>query len=233
MRIFANPIEAVKEVERDLFEMGIEIQSHTVQDQNVDNNSDYMALELMGHSYMVTAWTEESLKEMVKYLQGNMDWCNWEFAERISVLCINPGEAWKLRKEIWSQYLHNGKFAYTYNERYKTQLHQVMSELRMRPNTRQAVITVYDKHDDSKSIGGYARVPCSMYYHFMIRNGALNCIYYQRSCDFLKHFVHDVYLTIRLQEWIASDLGISTGYFIHNIGSLHAFKKDLNKRGIF
>lgn len=238
MRIFANPIEAVKETERDLYEMGIEVQSHTVQDQNVDNDLNYMSLELMGHNYTITAWTENDLEEMVKYLHGNIEWCNAEFVERITaclvpVCCINPGKAWNLRKDIWYQYLHDGRFAYTYNERYNDQLHRIISELKIRPNTRQAVLTVYDKHDDSKSVGGYARVPCSMYYHFMIRNGTLNCIYYQRSCDFLKHFVHDVYLTIRLQEHIASAIGIPTGYFIHNIGSLHAFKKDLNKRGVF
>ena len=33
------------------------------------------------------------------------------------VSIINPGKAWELRQDLWEQFLVNGKFDYTYNER--------------------------------------------------------------------------------------------------------------------
>jgi thymidylate synthase len=234
MRIYNDPLEMVKEVERDLYEMGIQLQSHTVQDECVNDNPDYQSLELMGYGYILTGdCNTSSMIPMLEYLNGNKQWCDAEFQERISQRYINPGTAWKLRPEIWEKYLHEGKFAYTYNQRYIDQLPVIIRELKQRPNTRQAVMTVYSHRLDQYKIGGIARIPCSMYYHFMIRRDKLNIMYYQRSCDFLKHFVHDVYLTAKLHEYVAEQIGVPVGTFIHNIGSLHAFKIDLDKRGIF
>jgi hypothetical protein len=56
-----------------------------------------------------------------------------------------------------------------------------------------------------------------------------------RSCDFIRHFRDDVYLTIRLLLWVLDRLrevdnenwkDVSPGTFRMHITSLHMFKQD-------
>jgi thymidylate synthase len=233
MRIYVNPVEMIKEVERDLFEMGITYNSATVQDKVVEGK-EAETLEVHGYSYSLVDWNHDQLKEMVKYNKNNYTWALNEFYERVSGIS-NPGLAWRRHAEaFWKPYLRDGLFSYFYPERYATQLPYIIKELQLRPNTRQAIMTVYDQHQDLGNLGGRDRVPCSISYQFMIRKDELNCIYYQRSCDFIKFFSTDVFITIKLMEYIAAQLKVSgPGHFIHFLGSLHAFKKDLEERGIF
>lgn len=231
MRIFADVLEMVKEVERDLFEMGIRVQSDTMQDKDVHDNKDYETLEIQAYGYQLTGF--DKLDMMIEYLKGDLEWAKREFAERTSYVYFNPGLAWTLRRKVWGPFIRDGKFAYTYNERIREQLPSIVEELQKRPNSRQAIMTVYDRHQDMGNWGGKDRVPCSLYYHFFIRENKLHMIYSMRSCDFLTHFVYDVYLAIRLQEYVALLLGVETGIFTHMIHSLHAYQKDMVERGIF
>jgi len=221
----------IKEVERDLFEMGINVQSATVQDMVVKDDKDYSMLELNGYGYKLT--TDEKLIEMVLHGGGDINWLKAEFQERVSDELINPGGAYKFKRDLWEKYLHNGEFEYTYNERIREQLPYILKELHDKETTRQAVLTIYDQHKDMRNWGGKARIPCSMHFQFIVREGKLNLIYVMRSCDFLKHFMYDVGLALMLQRYVANNLQIETGNLTHFIGSLHAFKIDLDKRGIF
>lgn len=236
MRIFNNPIEMIKEVERDLFEMGIQVSSHSVQDFHVENNPDYIMVELWGYGYTLLQYSKKDLSEMINYLNGNEIWCLAEFSDRVSFQNQNPGRSWCINEKsqkLWGKFLHNGTFSYTYNVRLLDQIPIVINELLLKPNTRQAIMTIYDKHMDLSNLGGNQRVPCSMHYQFLLRNGKLNLIYTMRSCDFLNHFVHDVYLAVRMIQYVAERIKAEPGVLIHFIGSLHAFKGDLDKKGIF
>lgn len=233
MRIFINPYEMIREVERDLFEMGIQVQPESMQDLDVKDNPDYETLELQAYGYTLTNATKEKLTEAMDYMKCNTEWAMSEFADRVDDRHINPGNSWELRKEVWVPYIHDGRFAYTYNERFREQLPYILWELSKRPNTRQAVMTMYDRHQDITNMGGKSRIPCSMYYQFYIRNGQLNLIYTMRSVDFLTHFMYDVYFAVRLLEFVASVIKVPIGHFTHFMGSLHAYKKDMQKRGIF
>ena len=51
--------------------------------------------------------------------------------------------------------------------------------------------------------------------------------YVMRSCDFNTHFVNDVYLAIKLLEYVANEVGMEVGSFTHTMFSLHVYKKDL------
>jgi thymidylate synthase len=71
------------------------------------------------------------------------------------------------------------------------------------------------------------RVPCSLGYHFLIRRGKLSCRYFIRSCDFVRHFNDDVYMTARLMQWVADQLpGVECGKLLVWVGSLHCMKGD-------
>lgn len=233
MRMYADPLEMVKEVERDLFEMGVQVHPETMQDRVVAGDDDYRTVELFSYAYSVTNLELDGLRRMVEYLGGNLAWAEAELRDRVSQEWVNPGDAWKMAEGTWGAFVRDGQFAYTYNERLREQLPQVVRELRVRPNTRQAVVTMYDRHQDVGNWGGKDRVPCSLHYQFYLRAGRLNVIYSMRSCDFLTHFVHDVYLAAGVLRHVADAVGVPVGTLTHFLGSLHAYSKDMESRGIF
>ena len=81
-----------------------------------------------------------------------------------------------------------------------------------------------------------ARVPCSLGYHFIMRDGNLDVTYYIQSCDVHRHFRDDVYLTIRLLLWVLNECRLAApeqdwadvkpGQLIMHITSLHMFQAD-------
>lgn len=233
MRIYNNPMEMVREVERDLFEMGIRVHPDTMQDKVVKGDPDYDTVEIQAYGYTLTNWTPEQLENMVNYLGGNLEWAQAEAKDRIRGDYINPGFSYLFAENLWKPFLRDGKFAYTYNERFREQIPMVIKELNERPNSRQVIMTMYDRHQDINHWGGRDRVPCSLHYQFYIRDNKLNMIYAMRSCDFLNHFVHDVYLAISLLRYISVEINKMPGNFVHFIGSLHAYDKDMKLRGIF
>jgi len=232
MRIYKDSFEAIREVERDLMEMGIVYQSTTCQDQDVSQDKGFLTKELSPYSYSVTKPVDK-LEEMLSYKkdQQYINWVKAESMERYHGVCTetNPGDAWKLLPELWSQFNHDGFFAYTYVERIQEQLKYVRAELKRNPASRQVMITMYDRHQDMMNWGGKARVPCSLNYNFLIRNNKLTLTYTQRSCDFYNFFHADVYCAIYMQEQVAKELGLEVGKFTHFIISLHAFKKDMKE----
>jgi thymidylate synthase len=128
----------------------------------------------------------------------------------------------------------NGKFDYTYNERIIHVIHDLIKLLKDDPDTRKAVLPIFNgdiESIDTLYYDGSRRIPCSMYYDFLIRENAkrekvLNICYHQRSSDYCVHFGNDVYLAWRLMEYVAKEVGIKSGYLYHTIDSLHSYKKD-------
>jgi len=234
MRIFDDAVEMRREVERDLFEMGVRYQSKTVQDKHVEDDPDFRTIELFGYSYSLTNFG--GVKDMVKDSGKNLRWAETEAADRFEsslISCVNPGFAVTFDFARWEPFMREGLLSYSYAERIRLQLPYVIHELKSRPETRQAVITIYDQHQDLMNFGGKDRVPCSIAYQLVLRNGELSMVYFQRSCDFLEFFPTDVFLAVRLLEHVACQINSNCGRMIHSIGSLHAFAKDLEGRGVF
>lgn len=242
MRIYANASEMRSEVERDLFEMGIRYQSSTVQDQNVADDPRFQTIELVGYGYVLKN-TDIGSDEMMKMLtdsNANVRWATDELVERTKRQRYqpNPGVAWAKNHEFWKPFIREGVFSYSYAERWLEQIPYVVNELNRRPNTRQVVMTMYDRHQDMMNWGGRDRVPCSLTYQFILRDGRLDLVYNQRSCDFVKFFATDVYLTCGLLQHVVSELlsfgdDVARGRLIHFLGSLHAFAGDLKGKEIF
>lgn len=233
MRIYSEPMEMVREVERDLFEMGVRYQSATVQDQNVKDDPGFQTIELSGYAYALTGFDSAKLKAMIAYLGNNEEWAKAEFVERMGIVPMNPGFAWMKDPDKWGKFLRDGSFSYTYSERLCHQIKYVVHELKTRPNTRQAIMTMYDVHQDLMNWGGRDRVPCSLTYQFLLRGNELTLIYNQRSCDFKAFFSTDVAITVNMLRYVAKQIEANPVRFVHFIGSLHAFAKDLEGRNIF
>lgn len=114
------------------------------------------------------------------------------------------------------------------------QLNDVVGLLAEDPYTRQAYLPVWFPEDTG---GGAKRAPCTIGYHFLMRDNRLDINYHIRSCDLYKHFRNDVYLTLRLHLWMLDRLRrrddswtqVQPGRFIMQIGSLHLFRPDWGK----
>jgi hypothetical protein len=110
-------------------------------------------------------------------------------------------------------------------------LNDVVKLLVADPYTRQAYLPVWFPEDTG---GGSKRAPCTIGYHFIMRDGLCDVVYHIRSCDFLRHFRDDLYLTARLLLWVIDRcrelderwLDVRPGKFIMQIGSLHVFRND-------
>lgn len=111
----------------------------------------------------------------------------------------------------------------------------VVAQLQREPQTRQAILPIFFPEDTGATHGG--RVPCSLSYQFMMRDGKLDVTYVIRSCDYLRHFRDDVYMTVRLLLWVLAKLReldpswkrVVPGEYIMLITSLHLFRNDFNK----
>lgn len=243
MRIYTNAQEMVEEVKRDLAEMGIVVRPATMQDKYVKGNPDYETKELQNYSYCLLNAKSQDIPGVTQ------PWADAEFEERVTdpwerdwegkrILFqapnfINPGEAWKLREEVWSEYMHDGKLAYTYNELLwnNDQLTKIMNRLKEDPDSRQLWISLWNPDKDPDFLGGVSRVPCSLGYGLQVRDGKLNLHYVMRSCDFVTHFRNDVYLAIKFLEWVAEKTGYPVGDFTHTMFSCHVYNKDI--QGVF
>lgn len=225
MRIYVDWPECYEEVKRDLAEMGILVKPKTMQDKIIENNEAYETMELQNYSYSLLNAKSNAITRVVQ------PWADAEFEERINPAGnINPGEAWKLREDVWTEYLHDGKMAYTYNERimFNNQLNKIIKRLKEDRDSRQLWLSIWNPAIDPDKLGGVSRVPCSLGYNFQFRDGKLNMHYIMRSCDFNTHFINDVYLAIKLLEYVAKECGMEVGSFTHTMFSLHVYRKDIS-----
>lgn len=139
---------------------------------------------------------------------------------------LTPEEALRACQE---DSLHTG-IRYPYGD-----LNDVVNLLVKNPLTRNAYLPVWFPEDTGVVHGG--RTPCSIGYLFRVRKGQLSIFYDIRSCDFVRHFQDDVYLTIRLLLWVLNECvkrdekwrAIKPGRFTMHIGSFHIFENDYRK----
>jgi hypothetical protein len=170
--------------------------------------------------------------ELVKLMDPypNFTWADEHIAERVGGVPVNPTPS----HEHWPWNRHNGNhqdgptkvFSHTYPERMWCRyagtakgpalmsnrgirfdygdLQDVVDLLIRSPLTRQAYLPIWFPEDTGAA--HRQRVPCTLGYHFMIRDGQLSCRYYMRSCDLVRHFADDVYLAARLMQWVTDQV---------------------------
>lgn len=234
MRIYLNCQEAITDIGRELKKCASTVHTQTMQNKVVAQDDQYATKELQAFEFSII-----NTEDKDSMPNATLEWLRAEFGERISSNFSNPGEAWKIRENVWREFLvkenfvsdEDGEehskdvFEYTYNERIQWQIQPVINELRLHPETRQAIIEVHNRLIDTKNMG-IKRVPCSMFYQFMKRDGKLDVIYVMRSSDFSTHFQNDIWLADELRRHIAKQVGLPVGKFIMFVSSLHIYKKD-------
>ena len=219
MRMYLSCNEAVVDIARELKKCSSEVHTQTYQNKVIELDPRFATKELQAFEFCIINTDDKDQMPNV-----TVEWAKKEFQERTSLRKINPGQAYKLRREVWDEFLVKGKFDYTYNERIAYQLQYVVTELEKHPETRQAIIEIHYPNDARAM--GRKRIPCSMFYQFMKRDGALDIIYVMRSSDFSTHFQNDVWLADEMRRHIAKLVGLPIGKFIMFVSSLHIYKKN-------
>lgn len=215
----------------------------------------------------VTLWYDmpQSIASAMMHIQPDRPWAENHFQERVGGKPINPGVEhanWPYHAHGADLHLKNGKYDHNYMERMwasklKVQgdqpfkwgedftgyrfnvgdLGDVVKQLRADPTTRQAYLPIWFPEDTGATSG--QRVPCTLGYHFIIREGKLHLTYNIRSCEIYRHFTNDVYMAVRLAQWMCNELWKGTpetgarawelGQLTMNIVSLHSFVGDDEK----
>ncbi len=100
------------------------------------------------------------------------------------------------------------------------QLDRTRQLLQQDPDSRQAVIQLYDPQRDTL---GHRDVPCTLGYRFYLRRGRLHMHTTMRSQDVWLGFPYDIFTNTLIQELLAGWLGADLGDYHHHIDSLHLY----------
>jgi thymidylate synthase len=101
------------------------------------------------------------------------------------------------------------------------QLGAVLTLLRDDPDSRRAVIQLFDP---ARDFLGHRDVPCTLGYRFYLRGGRLHMHTSMRSQDLWLGFAYDVFAATVLQELLAGWLGADVGEYHHYVDSLHLYE---------
>jgi len=183
-----------------------------------------------------------SIEILHKETMADLPWSEDHFQERIGGEPLNPGNQYK----NWPYYRSNldnnrfkshqgDKFSHTYMERYwppknkkgirynNGDLLDIVERLKKDKYTRQAYFSIWHPEDHSNNS---VRLPCTIGYWFNYRDSKLNCTYHIRSCDAVRHFRNDIYMTGRLVQYIAEKINVEVGSLSMWVGSFHIFKSE-------
>jgi thymidylate synthase len=169
-------------------------------------------------------WPYHSAKEAERHV--NQGFFSHTYPERMWPKKANKSDTQDFRD--FGFYSDEGKLIDAYGIRYDYgDTADVVKQLKEDPFTRQAYLPIWFPEDTGATDG--QRVPCTLGYHF-IRNGQqLDCNYFIRSCDIYRHFTNDVYLAIRLTQWIHDQLLVNQdSQYCNYLGSLNMFISNLH-----
>ena len=133
------------------------------------------------------------------------------------------GELYGKVPEIWKRMANKkGDVNSNYGWQWKRnhQLDAVIDILKENPNTRQAAISIYD----AKEIMHYYHdTPCTYAVQFTVLNNELNMSVVMRSNDLWYGFCNDQYCFSKLQELVATEVGLPIGTYYHFAHNLHLY----------
>lgn len=100
------------------------------------------------------------------------------------------------------------------------QLAYVRTLLVRDPDSRQAVVQLYDPAHDTR---GHRDVPCTLNYRFYVRDGRLDMHTSMRSNDVWLGLPYDIFTATVLHELMAGWLDVDLGTYHHHVDSLHLY----------
>lgn len=118
---------------------------------------------------------------------------------------------------LWSNlWMHNNQLAI------------VINILAREPNSRQAIITMWTAQDDL-GMDDKKDLPCTLSMQFLIRDERVCLIVTMRSNDAWLGLPYDIFAFTCIQKLVAQAVGREPGWYCHQAGSEHLYKKDWDK----
>lgn len=117
----------------------------------------------------------------------------------------------------------NGQFHGAYGRRIGNQLTQCVNKLRVDPDTRQAVISLWDPWLDNQP--GKRDYPCTLTLAFALVNGALDLTVTMRSQDVFWGTPYDWWQFSQAQQTAARALEVDAGIYRHITLSTHIYEE--------
>ena len=102
------------------------------------------------------------------------------------------------------------------------QLEKVTEILRQTPDSRKAVVQLFDADDLAEP---HKDVPCTCTLQFLVRERKLHLLANLRSNDVHWGLPHDVFCFTMLQEIVARAVGVDLGTYKQFVGSLHLYDR--------
>lgn len=134
------------------------------------------------------------------------------------------------RAPIWKNHMDENNLVrsnYGWQWMRQKQLKNIINKLKINPNSRQAVISIYD----GKEICSYNYdTPCTLSVHFQVIENKLCMTVNMRSNDLWYGFCNDQYCFSKLQEMVANELNLEVGWYYHFTSNMHLYNNFLNKK---
>lgn len=126
----------------------------------------------------------------------------------------------------FKRFLDGGAFHGAYGPRVNGQLVEVQRQLKADPDTRQAVVAIWDKGQDLWT--STVDLPCTLSLQFLLRKDGLELHTTMRSNDVWWGWTYDAFQFTRLQLSMARAMGVAVGPYVHRAGSLHLYERDFD-----
>lgn len=126
----------------------------------------------------------------------------------------------------FARFLDSGSFHGAYGPRIKTQLPEVVRRLDEDSSTRQAIVQIWRPQDDLWGVT--SDLPCTLGFQFFIRDNKLVMVGRMRSNDVMWGIPYDIFQFTQLQLTVANALNIGVGEYVHQVGSMHIYERDID-----
>lgn len=181
---------------------------------------------------LVRLGAEMGFKPFKEHPQEMGWWLDHELDQRIhpgSYLGCQPSE---LSNPLLRSTVEGNFFSYTYRERLLGMKESLLAALMKSPDSRRAFWPIF-RPEDAIRASEATRIPCSLGYEAMLRQvdgkTKLMFFYLQRSCDFDRFWLSDIWMAAQIGGYLARELGTELGAVHHYILSLHSFETDLQE----
>jgi thymidylate synthase len=132
------------------------------------------------------------------------------------------------RVKAFRPFLNGSIFWGAYGPRAAGDLGLIVELLSRDPDSRQAVVSLYDS-DRDLGRPSVVDVPCTVAIQFRLRDGRLAMWVQMRSNDAWLGLPYDLGQFALLQSAVAWALGVPMGTYTHSAGSMHLYARDLHK----
>ena len=192
-------------------------------------DDDYMIAEIINANLCLTDPTNNTMCECIRkmpirYAIGELLWYN---SRNTNAKSIAPfSKFWQKIAEPDGTV--NSNYGFCIHDKFGfDQWEMVKDILRQNPNSRQAVIHIKEPRNlienPTKDLN------CTMTLQFILRDNKLDMITTMRSNDIWLGLPYDVFNFTCMQIQMAMELNVDVGVYYHNVGSLHLYKKDVEK----